>query len=161
MSMHPDRGEKSTYRLSYGISTWPDYPNTLTCQSSDKNIPPGTRSLSLLRGILPWHILDLRYATYTSTVPAHCRRHNFQEHSSNVTIAASTPPLHQYPSGVQFWIHHHHLKFCAGRRLQLIKRTVSYWIQITVSDLIQLTFLNPIPLMISNSIWLNVFIWFN
>ena len=46
--MHPDRGIVHTNRRSYGISTRPYIPNTLTCQSAamdniPRNPPPPLR----------------------------------------------------------------------------------------------------------------------
>ena len=38
--MHPERGILRTYRLSDVLSTIPDDPNTLTCQSVDTNYTP-------------------------------------------------------------------------------------------------------------------------
>ena len=39
--MHPYRGIVCTYRRTDGLFTRPDYHNTLTHQSSDKNDAPG------------------------------------------------------------------------------------------------------------------------
>ena len=87
--MYPYRGIGYTGRHSYGISTIPDNPNTLTRKSSGKN----DASRYPLHGPVTWNPARTRPR---STLRL-CTRLRYRN-SANVTITARTPTLCQEPA---------------------------------------------------------------
>ena len=123
-----------TYRLLNGISTVPHEPKTLTHQSADMNISPGTRSMALLHVILPGHGLIYYISSSTSMQLA--------------SASESQPPRAIYqcikisPRGASVnWRKHRHLypHFFADPRFRL-NTTHHFWLNLT-----QFLWLNSTP----------------
>ena len=146
--MHPDQTIVRMDRWSYGWSTIPDNPDTLTSKSAATYNTSGTRSTSPLHGILPGHCIIC--ATSTSTY-----------------IPSTSPPTLQFLWVLCYWVKRPPIDASVIGREKLHQNQIFVLIFVSdsiwfyVSNLIQLAISNLIQLSVSDLIFLSFYalIW--